>query len=154
MRVYRYGAKKKSNGLAFTAVSRLARLAAAAPSSAEEAGAAASKASTSAITKAEGAKAEGARAEGAKAEGAKAEGATAEAGVPIFLSESIHQSFFRRLAWSPDGSLLVLPSGQAQVADGPPASAVYVLTRANLARYADEMWTTDACLAPRLTWAF
>ena len=149
MRVYRYGAKKKSNGLAFTAVSRLARLAAAAPSSAEEAGAAASKASTSAITKAEGAKAEGAR-----AEGAKAEGATAEAGVPIFLSESIHQSFFRRLAWSPDGSLLVLPSGQAQVADGPPASAVYVLTRANLARYADEMWTTDACLAPRLTWAF
>ena len=51
----------------------------------------------------------------------------------LFLSESIHQSFFRRLAWSPDGGVLVLPSGQT-VAGATVASAVFVHTRANLSR--------------------
>ena len=63
--------------------------------------------------------------------------APAEQSPLLFLSESIHQSYFRRLAWSPDGGLLVLPSGQTPSSpSGALASAVFVVTRANLTRCA------------------
>ena len=73
---------------------------------------------------------------------ADGEAAAGEQAPFLFMSESLHQSFFRRPAWSPDGGILVLPSGQlvpsASDAAGastssPPQSVVHVVTRAHLA---------------------
>jgi hypothetical protein len=62
-----------------------------------------------------------------------AAGASTDPQLPLlFLSESVHQSFFRRPAWSPDGGVLVLPSGQ-QAAAGAPACTAWLVTRNHLA---------------------
>eukprot|EP00898_Chlorokybus_atmophyticus_P003827 jgi/Chlat1/4445/Chrsp29S00330 len=58
----------------------------------------------------------------------------------IFHDENM-PSFFRRLAWSPDGSFLVLPAGlHRKMADVPAVNAAYVYSRRD--------WTKPALLIP------
>lgn len=49
----------------------------------------------------------------------------------LFHPETL-QSFFRRLTFSPDGNLLVTPSGIFRYADGTETNTVYIFTRTNL----------------------
>lgn len=59
-----------------------------------------------------------------------AEGQTAKAG-RIFYDDTL-KSFCRRLCFSPDGELLIVPSGIVEEADGKFSNATYIFTRNSL----------------------